>query len=160
MRPLRIAAVLYVSRVSDAFKLEDLELLMKRCQARNAKAGLRGILLYSAGHFIQFLEGPKEALDETLGRIVQDHRHRDLEFLMKATTDQYLFDEWSMGHLNIDAVTVNQVKHLDVFEDLKSLEPVNRRSGEVHHVVLEALRLFREQLPAKDEALELERKAA
>lgn len=68
-------------------------------QARNVASGLTGALLLSAGVFIQALEGPLEAIEDTFERICRDLRHRRVRLLELAAAEQRTFGEWSMAQI-------------------------------------------------------------
>lgn len=62
----------------------------------NAAAGITGSLVFTAGTFIQTLEGPLEAVEATFERICRDLRHRQLQLLAMTTADRRVFAEWAM----------------------------------------------------------------
>lgn len=85
----------YVSRA--LAQPQEIEPLLQQARARNPQRGLSGALLYSGGHFAQWLEGPAEALDALLPRLHADVRHEALRELWRAPAAQRRFEHWSMA---------------------------------------------------------------
>ncbi|WP_374685024.1 BLUF domain-containing protein [Rhizobacter sp. J219] len=67
------------------------EILSPNCE------DLTGALIYTGGHFTQFLEGPEGALDTTLARISHDRRHRSLTVLVREEVAVRRFPHWRMA---------------------------------------------------------------
>lgn len=64
--------------------------------SNNRKVALSGILLVHDDWFLQALEGPKEAVDETYARIKADPRHRDAALLGIHPAERRRFARWTM----------------------------------------------------------------
>lgn len=94
--------MLYLSQTTRPWTQDDLAALAERCQQRNAKDGLTGLLLYGNGHFLQLLEGRRQPLLLTYDRICRDPRHTHLTLLLDGPISQRTFPEWAMGVLNLD----------------------------------------------------------
>jgi hypothetical protein len=75
-------------------------------QARrlNREHGLTGALLVGSEYFIQVLEGDREPLIATLGRINHDPRHRDVRIFEMTETQERLFSNWAMHLATVDQV--------------------------------------------------------
>ena len=89
--------LVYVSSASIPLSGSELENLLVKCRANNAKAGLTGLLLYKDGNFIQMLEGERAAVDEAFRKIQLDPRHHGIIELLEGETPAREFSEWSMG---------------------------------------------------------------
>lgn len=87
--------VFYVSR-SHATP-QALGELLESARRRNAACGLTGALVYSGGHFAQVLEGPAEAVDETMSRIEADDRHDRVRRLLDQPLPERRFGRWTMA---------------------------------------------------------------
>lgn len=87
--------VIYTSAATRA--APDLETILEASRRNNEAAGLTGVLLFAEGNFIQALEGPREALDATYDRILDDPRHRTIIELYRAPISARNFPDWSMG---------------------------------------------------------------
>jgi hypothetical protein len=75
-------------------KIEDILTVSKR---NNKLKNITGALLYSGGHFLQVLEGEKEAVDNTFEHIQRDSRHRDVTILSYDYQTNRSFPTWSMA---------------------------------------------------------------
>jgi hypothetical protein len=75
-------------------------------QARrlNREQGLTGALLVGSEFFIQVLEGEREPLINTLGRINHDARHRDVRIFELTEAKERLFSNWAMHLGAVDQV--------------------------------------------------------
>lgn len=65
----------------------------------NARDGVTGALLFTAGSFAQVLEGPRAVIEQTFERIQRDPRHCDAIILAVEPTDARAFSNWSMGYV-------------------------------------------------------------
>jgi hypothetical protein len=94
---MTLKQIVYVS--SAQRNLDDTEYARILASARrnNAKNGLTGMLLTVDRGFLQLLEGPAEACDETFQRISADPRHTGVRKLYDAPTEKRCFDGWFMG---------------------------------------------------------------
>lgn len=72
--------------------------ILAQSRANNARAGITGSLLFSAGLFAQTLEGPMDAVTETFERIQCDPRHRDTVILQAGRIGRRDFGEWCMAY--------------------------------------------------------------
>lgn len=92
-----LVSVVYVSTAVRPFGRRELLSLLRDARARNAAAGITGMLLYRSGNFIQALEGPPAAVDALLGRIARDGRHAGMILVLRRTVATREFAGWSMG---------------------------------------------------------------
>lgn len=68
-----------------------------RASIRNNRAvNVTGLLLVHAGHFVQALEGPAEAVMATYRRIIDDPRHEDTKVLAAGPATAREFGDWNM----------------------------------------------------------------
>lgn len=68
-------------------------------QARRNNRGfeITGVLIAKADHFLQALEGPKEVVEDTFLRIINDERHQNLLLLSRRVTTRREFGRWDMA---------------------------------------------------------------
>ena len=107
----RLYAVLYRSVAAPDLRDDDLSGILRASMQHNARERITGLLLYSgaaapatpARLFVQWLEGPREAVRRVYDRICGDHRHVDCEVLAEGWSadllgqDARLFPYWSMS---------------------------------------------------------------
>lgn len=112
--------LLYRSHATRELDERDLLPILMTSMRNNARVGVTGLLLYGPprplpapdpdappssvvipfegpGVFVQWLEGPEEAVRATYERIHADARHADVEILGESGRDRRLFPHWSMG---------------------------------------------------------------
>lgn len=87
----------YFSTSTTPLDQDDLHELLARSRDRNTGLDLTGLLLYADGSFVQTLEGPDEAVEETFERISRDRRHRSVSIALREHVDERFFPDWSMG---------------------------------------------------------------
>lgn len=104
----------------------------------NGEYRITGALTYSGEHFIQLLEGPPEALDWLLDRLLHDPRHRDLDVLGRVAIRERAFPEWSMVFPDLTPVTGGLMARL--IADRRRHAPAYR------HVLLTMTRELRRSL--------------
>lgn len=101
---MSVFRLVYCSRATEQQNLATLTALVGAAQKNNHRDGLSGMLCYCAPYFFQCLEGPREAVSRTLGRIYADPRHTDLLLVDARFVAERSFPDWSM-----ELVTTNQV---------------------------------------------------
>ena len=103
--------LLYVSLLRDGDE-SVLPAILESARRHNARQGITGMLLYRNGHFLQVLEGPSAAVQETYGRILQDERHRYVCKLDELRVERRAFGQWTMGFQALDGREL--ARHPDV----------------------------------------------
>lgn len=78
-------------------ELSALRSILSVSRRNNHDAGVTGFLIFDRDSFLQVLEGPRDALDATMARIVRDDRHRDVAVLGTKPIKQRTFHAWTMG---------------------------------------------------------------
>ncbi len=91
-----LSTVVYSSRAVAPLSEPDLRHLMQTAQARNAREGITGVVLYDDSRFFQWLEGPEDGVERVMGSIRNDRRHTDLEVLSHHASPARRFDGWDM----------------------------------------------------------------
>ena len=71
--------------------------LLAQARALNGSHGIRGMLAYSEGKFLQVLEGQRDAVETVYTDIAADLRHGKLEKLADGWVEQCEFADWHMG---------------------------------------------------------------
>lgn len=94
---MTLRRLIYTSRVARAVRFADAEAIANGARVRNRQAGITGLLLYTPSHFVQVLEGPPQAVHETLSRIQRDWRHSDLRVIDERDVEVREFGSWLMS---------------------------------------------------------------
>ncbi|WP_101522978.1 BLUF domain-containing protein [Nocardioides houyundeii] len=128
----------YISTATSPYDETELTELLSATRENNHAADLTGVLLYAGGHFIQTLEGPEDAVEETYGRIQRDRRHRNLDVALRDEITERIFPDWSMG---FKSISPEQAAELPGFNDYlagRTISPESRvelgRAGIFHRV--------------------------
>ena len=94
----------YVSAATRPIDEAELAELLRVARCNNEKLGISGLLLYQDQSFIQVLEGPEAAVDATFSKIEADDRHEESRVIYRGTTDEAIFEGWSMGYMSTTKV--------------------------------------------------------
>lgn len=94
-----ITHLLYRSFSTATLKDKQLQLILEKSQANNAKNDVTGILLYRNNTFLQLLEGPEKQVLTCMQRIRKDPRHHTAAVIFLDSSDQRIFPNWTMGHV-------------------------------------------------------------
>ena len=89
--------LVYVSTTSPDLDQASLDAILESARRNNASMGLTGFLLSLDGHFMQFLEGPKDAVETTYQAICQDSRHSNPVVVLQSEGEERCFADWRMG---------------------------------------------------------------
>lgn len=92
-----LQALVYVSSAVAPLSDEQIAHLLQRAQWRNAREQVTGVLLYSDGAFMQYLEGPTAGLTEVYGAICDDPLHHGIIEILREPVAVREFDHWAMG---------------------------------------------------------------
>ena len=94
----RLHAILYVSTAVHVPAPHEIEQLLQRARERNVRAGVTGLLLNDGGRFMQYIEGPPEALLPIYKIILADPLHHRIRELMSESIGEREFDGWAMAY--------------------------------------------------------------
>lgn len=93
------------SRLVDANRRAELDRVLTSARRFNDQNGITGFLLATDKAFAQVLEGPRDKVAETYGRIVVDPRHAALRLLSEEPITTRSFAGWAMGIAERDETT-------------------------------------------------------
>lgn len=88
---------IYQSTAADHLKPSDIDAILASAKAYNKQFGITGVLLYDENSFLQFIEGPKEALIKAYQRIKSASQHHAIFELANEATEKKYFQDWDMG---------------------------------------------------------------
>lgn len=92
-----LRSIAYKSRATRELTPQDLDRLLLDARGFNQEAGVTGVLLYHAGSFFQFFEGPEKGVEAVYERIRQATTHTNIVELSKAPSCSRQFESWHMG---------------------------------------------------------------
>lgn len=134
-------AICYVSTATEDFEINEISEIFKYWQEKNGNKDIKGILLYSEGHFFQVLEGERTTVLALFNAINKDRRHSGIiqvlgKDIIKGSLNGYLTQHITAGNFSrpelirsycesvkgMDSRTQNQIKIiLDSFIDTRVL---------------------------------------
>jgi hypothetical protein len=131
--------LIYASRFTgDGDVGEVVRTIVNASIQNNRLVDVTGFLLAGEGLFLQWLEGPATAVEETFARIAQDKRHADLRTIADGPAERRKFRDWNMGQHRlgvVDQALLTEVG-LEVFNpaglDAERAERLLARIGERH----------------------------
>ena len=97
-----VFSLVYVSEINPALQAnaetqrEALTVIENTSRKNNPALGVRGVLIYVAGYFIQWLEGQESAVRGLMNRIGKDSRHTHCQVVYEGNGPKKL-NEWSMS---------------------------------------------------------------
>jgi hypothetical protein len=97
-----LVRLMYASRATDSVDQDALAAILKKSKANNPGVGVTGVLCYSAGIFLQVLEGGRNAVSRLYNHIAADPRHHEVVLLSYEEIGERRFAGWSMGQVNLN----------------------------------------------------------
>lgn len=92
-----IRQIIYTSRAADDFDEMALRQVLGMARLKNKRCGITGMLLFEDGCFLQVIEGPEEAVETLIAKILEDPRHHDTVVLHRCDVSSREFGGWSMA---------------------------------------------------------------
>jgi hypothetical protein len=74
--------------------LDEMRRIRDRALTNNVPRGIRVMLLNMSGRFVEWIEGPSDAIDALLARVAQDTRHHAMKVLHRSHGRPRLFKPW------------------------------------------------------------------
>ncbi|MEM9494221.1 MAG: BLUF domain-containing protein [Myxococcota bacterium] len=125
---MSLAHLLYVSDASETMDNAALEAMLGPCRSKNRRLGVSGVLFYSAGHFIQLLEGEEAVIESLFETIRRDPRHHHVEKLVAEPTNRRIFADWDMGLLNMDnRQPLDRHELSEIIDEVRRIQQENSR---------------------------------
>nr|WP_314445523.1 BLUF domain-containing protein [uncultured Sphingomonas sp.] len=123
---MQFKSVTYTSLAALDFNDEQLKAVHEAAMSLNGIDGISGLLLFNGTHFLQWIEGPPDAIDELVERLRRDPRHSAFEIRDERMTDERMFGGWSMHLCRVRSSY--QLAHEDVASLLPAGIPDHLRS--------------------------------
>jgi hypothetical protein len=112
--------LIYASRWSDPTRTDMEEVVAEvvaRSSQNNRMRAVTGLLLFHRGWFLQVLEGPLEAVDDTFDRIRRDARHTDIRTVADLPIAARAFGDWTMSAERLNEVAADELDQLGLSKD-------------------------------------------
>jgi flagellar motor component MotA len=127
--------ICYVSTATEQLNPAEIQQLMEQWCNRNGREDIKGILLYSDGHFFQVLEGEKQQVLKLFFKIKEDPRHRGLIQVMGKDVEK-----GSLDHYIVDNLKANRYEKPELIKDY--LESVKGMESHVQQQIKTILESF------------------
>jgi hypothetical protein len=101
--------LVYASKLSEQCGVNDLKAILNESREGNRARGITGILCHDSESFMQWLEGPRDAVNGLFRDIVRDERHESITLLDYREVAGREFESWSMAYVtarDADAKTI------------------------------------------------------
>ena len=98
-----LSSLCYLSTAARRMSDAELEDILRDARLKNDAAGITGTLLYCDGNFMQYVEGPTEAIEGLWRRLGHDPRHHGIIELFRQPLSERIFGGWSMAFKSADA---------------------------------------------------------
>lgn len=86
--------IIYISEAVVPPGSVDMADIYLSARRKNRRLRVTGHLHLETGIFLQYLEGPSQAIDDLLVSIRRDWRHRNMRTLHRGTLEERMFPEW------------------------------------------------------------------
>ena len=97
--------LVYCSRAAPGVAHTDVARIIATSRRRNPARGITGLLVFGSGVFFQWLEGPRDNVQELLATLKTDPRHDQVVTLSESEeVRERLFPEWDMELVTPDAI--------------------------------------------------------
>lgn len=124
-------SVVYLSTETQPFDEDELNELSSSSENRNRERGITGFMSYKKGVFIQFLQGPDDAVNQLFRTISDDRRHK-VKNSLELGFENVLFPNWGMRYYGHEELGPTR------FEDILELL-LSRLSGTLSEGQIEKL---------------------
>ena len=139
----------YTSHLNAGLTADMLDDLIRHWRSRNAADDITGMLILEGRKLLQFIEGPRAAVDACFGRIARDRRHEGLDFTSSTLIDGRVFPDQPLGFHQIDDLprdVTHSIRQLfEIHDEMNDSGFVDLQPEQDH--VARLIRLFRTQMP-------------
>ncbi len=113
--------LIYSSESTTPMQADELEDILEQARARNTESGITGALVYVDGVFLQILEGEAGKVQDLMGRISKDLRHRTVTVVLENTVAAATFSDWKMAYVSATPEQVAEWAGLSGFTDIPTM---------------------------------------
>jgi hypothetical protein len=98
-----ITSLTYTSLARLDLQTSDLQDIHRTARELNALRGITGLLVFNGTHFLQIIEGARDAIEELVETLRLDPRHSGLEVRDERKLETRSFPDWSMELVRVKA---------------------------------------------------------
>ncbi len=129
---MQLKCVTYTSLAALDLDEDQLRAIHGAARDLNGIDGISGLLLFNGTHFLQWIEGPPEAIDELIERLRRDPRHSGFEIRDERITTERMFGDWTMKLVRVRSSFL--LAQDDVVSQLPDNFPEHLRARVLHMV--------------------------
>lgn len=105
--PSSLFSLVYTSTASRPLAKSDLENILGSARTRNLQEQVTGLLLFTDGKFMQYLEGPSAGVLKIFDIVKKSSLHQDIVEISRQSVERREYGDWSMAFLaDVDAHVV------------------------------------------------------
>lgn len=93
---MQLKCVTYTSLAALDLDEDQLRAIQGAARDLNGIDGISGLLVFNGTHFLQWIEGPPESIDELVERLRRDPRHTGFEIRDERFLERRMFGDWTM----------------------------------------------------------------
>jgi len=109
--------LLYVSDKSSDVPC-DIEKITETSRAFNSQNNITGSLWFDGVHFLQLLEGSKDALNEVFQRILMSRYHENVDVICFQKTKGRIYGDWALSYFGSQSHNREVAEHFSGGADL------------------------------------------
>ena len=100
---MNLTSLTYTSLARLDLSSSDLEQIHRTARELNALDGITGLLVFNGTHFLQIIEGAKDAIEDLVQRLRRDPRHSGFEVRDQHGIEGRSFPDWTMELVRVSA---------------------------------------------------------
>lgn len=100
-----LVRAVYTSTAIPNLGLSAVESILEKARGKNLENNVTGMLLFSGDYFLQYIEGGRNQVNETLVRILRDDRHSKPVIIDYSEIEHRSFQDWSMSFVPQSSLT-------------------------------------------------------
>jgi Sensors of blue-light using FAD len=135
-----IFQLIYFSHRAPDSSLSTVEVICERAFLRNRADDVTGLLLYNDQMFLQFIEGPREAVIACYGRIRHDDRHYNPNVIWEHESETRLFADGAA--MRIEEGNYERFASIVALSELESADLSTIGAAEIRNIGASRLRGF------------------
>jgi hypothetical protein len=115
-----LAQLIYISRRAPELSAPVLNDIVAKAAIKNLELDITGVVMCCGESLMQLIEGEESDLDALFAIISGDHRHTDIQSLLRKQVQRRLFPEWSMELADIECqAPINRKRLQSMIEDVR-----------------------------------------
>lgn len=105
--------IVYTSSAVRLLNQNQIDHLLSRARERNQQHDVTGLLLYGAGSFMQYIEGPHEGIMSIYEIILHDPLHHTIIELLNRPIRNREFESWEMAYSKVQKAELKPILETD-----------------------------------------------